>query len=511
MKKKLLWVYAAILACSMSLASCEGFIDAVIGSVDQPVVEEEPTVEEWLAQIPGVSDVTVKKTTVTKENPNQQTYYYFFFDQQVDHTDATKGTFKQRVVLKYQGKKALNVLHTQGYRTADKPDDLSTPTLVDVFEGNMIEIEYRYFGRSLPEPFENLDFTYLYSSQASEDYHAIVTALKATGQFDGQWLATGTSKSGIAAALYAYYSSKKGYNDMDLYVPFCAPFCMKVDDSRVGYYMYQNCLAASPKAKLLLLNIDRFIVQKSYLSTYLVDKYQEEYPSHVKELKEAGYADDQIIATILASYVRVSRRQLFEKLAYMPIDYWQDYIPDASDPSQLGYTKFFLERPWLEIEKYIKEHPKAGTRAKTQEEMIKFRKEDSTWPYTIQSMLELGYYRPYYDDLKPYLGLTTMEFIIDNDKDMPHTDYPTYAARFSNAMTQDFIKNFLPVTTMPMIFVYGENDPWTGCAIPDPSNPYVDKIIVPKGAHSDYINNEFYCPKEIYQQICYAIYKYIKI
>ena len=32
MKKKLLWVYAAILACSMSLASCEGFIDAVIGS-----------------------------------------------------------------------------------------------------------------------------------------------------------------------------------------------------------------------------------------------------------------------------------------------------------------------------------------------------------------------------------------------------------------------------------------------------------------------------------------------
>ena len=133
MKKKLLWVYAAILACSMSLTSCEGFIDAVIGSVDQPVVEVEPTVEEWLAQIPGVSDVTVKKTTVTKENPNQQTYYYFFFDQQVDHTDATKGTFKQRVVLKYQGKKALNVLHTQGYRTADKPDDLLTPTLVDVF------------------------------------------------------------------------------------------------------------------------------------------------------------------------------------------------------------------------------------------------------------------------------------------------------------------------------------------------------------------------------------------
>jgi hypothetical protein len=49
--------------------------------------------------------------------------------------------------------------------------------------------------------------------QASEDYHAIVTALRGSGYFNGQWLATGTSKSGIASALYAYYSEKKGYND----------------------------------------------------------------------------------------------------------------------------------------------------------------------------------------------------------------------------------------------------------------------------------------------------------
>ena len=78
-------------------------------------------------------------------------------------------------------------------------------------------------------------------------------------------------------------------------------------------------------------------------------------------------------------------------------------------------------------------------------------------------------------------------------------------------MTQDFINNFLPTTTMPMIFVYGENDPWTGCAIPDPTNPNIVKIIIPKGVHSDFIDLDSYCPKETYQQICYAIYKYIKI
>ena len=253
------------------------------------------------------------------------------------------------------------MLHTQGYSTSAKPDSLVPATLATVLNGNHIEIEYRYFGTSLPEPFENLEFNYLNSMQASEDYHAIVTALKGSGRFKGQWLATGTSKSGIADLL-----------------------------------------------------------------------------------------------------------------------------------------------------EYIMEHPKATTRAKTEAEMLKFRKEDPGWAYYIQAMLELGHFRPYFDDLKPYLELTAMDLIISNDEGLLYKDYPTYAARFSDVMTKDFITNFLPQTTKKMIFVYGENDPWTGCAIPDPTNPNVQKIIVPKGSHNDFINNEYYCPKETYQQIMAAIRKYIK-
>ena len=162
------------------------------------------------------------------------------------------------------------------------------------------------------------------------------------------------------------------------------------------------------------------------------------------------------------------------------------------------------------ITKYIQEHPKATTRAKTEAEMLILRKEDLGWAYYIQAMLELGHYRMYFDDLQPYLGLTTMDFILNKDEGMLYKDYPTYAARYSDAMTKDFITNFLPNTTKKMIFVYGENDPWTGCAIPDPTNPNVQKIIVPKGGHNDFIDNEQYCPKATYQQIMAAIGKYIK-
>ena len=36
-----------------------------------------------------------------------------------------------------------------------------------------------------------------------------------------------------------------------------------------------------------------------------------------------------------------------------------------------------------------------------------------------------------------------------------------------------------------MMFIYGEDDPWTGAAIPDPTNPNVKKYIVPHGTHTD--------------------------
>lgn len=91
-----MWI--AILTSGLVLTSCVDDDNPVNTNVPQG--SSELTVEQWLAKIPGVSDVTVKNTTATKENPKQLTYYYFNFKQKVDHTDAAKGTFKQRVVLR---------------------------------------------------------------------------------------------------------------------------------------------------------------------------------------------------------------------------------------------------------------------------------------------------------------------------------------------------------------------------------------------------------------------------
>ena len=51
------------------------------------------------------------------------------------------------------------------------------------------------------------------------------------------------------------------------------------------------------------------------------------------------------------------------------------------------------------------------------------------------------------------------------------------------------VKDFLKTTNCKMFFVYGENDPWTGAAIDDPTNENVKKMVIKGGTHNDAIYN----------------------
>ncbi len=63
-----------------------------------------------------------------------------------------------------------------------------------------------------------------------------------------------------------------------------------------------------------------------------------------------------------------------------------------------------------------------------------------------------------------------------------------------------------------MVFVYGENDPWTGGAIADnlADDTYVKKIIIKKGVHSSSLNNELYYSKEDREKIVSAIENFLQ-
>lgn len=84
-------------------------------------------------------------------------------------------------------------------------------------------------------------------------------------------------------------------------------------------------------------------------------------------------------------------------------------------------------------------------------------------------------------------------------------DYCRHLYRWSCGNVElevDLVKN-LATTTKKLIFVYGEDDPWTGHAIPDSTNPNVKKYIIPHGSHTDEFDQYAWYPggAEIAKQI----------
>ena len=123
----------------------------------------DQNVIDALKAIDKVTDVKAFKLNIDYDNDNEayvtKTAYYFNYRQLVDHNDPTKGWFKQQCVLTVAGKDRPTVLHTQGYAlNINGKNDLQMigePSLVPVLEANCLQVEYRYFGWSLPEGYTN--------------------------------------------------------------------------------------------------------------------------------------------------------------------------------------------------------------------------------------------------------------------------------------------------------------------------------------------------------------------
>jgi len=499
----------AIVVCMM-MVSCE----ELFGTEDNNSTQTDPVA--WLSEIPGVSDV--QKWVKNADTSIPKTIYSFNFEQLIDHQNPAKGTFKQRVVLTYNDPTATNILLTEGYAIDNEPDSIAESGLSEMIKTNEINVEYRYFGSSLPEAFDNLDFTYLNSEQASDDLHAIVTALKQSGRFPQKWIATGVSKSGITSALYAYYSEKKGYNDIDLYVPFCAPFCEKIADTRLGQYLETTSLDHDPVAKARYEAYVKSFFTNNNLSYYLNQKMKVNNPQWLTEVKTNNptMTDDDIYWFVVNYYAVQNQHYQFVRAAYVPINQWANIIPSAtaSTAEELEWAYKFISLDDKGLLKVLEEMPTAGTRvAMTDEErtwLLTRREQDHSMPYDVQAMFELGHYELTYGFLGETPGAIPTYLKTFEDQEHLEYYYKMYNGLYDNTMTKDFINNFLPNTTKKMIFIYGSQDPWTGGAIPNPTNPNVKKIIIPGGAHNDFIFSPDYCPVESRDMIMTQINEFLQ-
>jgi hypothetical protein len=348
--------------------------------------------------------------------------YELMIPQAIDHKHPESGSFMQRVFLSHISTSAPVIYVTEGYAA----HGISNEELARMFNANTIVVEHRNFGKSIADTITWANMTV---EQAAADHHSICQLLKQI--YTGKWIATGVSKGGQTALCYrAYYP-----NDVDVTVAYVAPINFAVEDRRLDAHIKKMGDAECQKKILdfqfkLLKNKDYFV------------------PAF------AGYCKKKELKLILDPETTFD----YEVLEY-PFGFWQYGTPCDSIPGTEASNETILKHLVEVVTPFY--YTAVG---------VNFFK-----PFFYQANYELGYYG--YDE-KPFRKYL-------KQSDYPNTIWgPTGKIMPYNAKTMKFVNHFLQNEGDRIIYIYGENDPWSASQVKLKGKTDALKVLIAKGDHS---------------------------
>ncbi|WP_101542940.1 S28 family serine protease [Bacteroides cutis] len=380
-----------------------------------------------LNKVSAITEVKQLETTVFPEK------YVTYFTQPLDHRHPEKGSFRQRIIVSHVGYDRPTVLVTEGYGATYALNPQYREELSKLLNANMIFVEYRYFLESTPDP---KDWQYLTAENSADDLHAITTTFK--NIYSGKWIATGISKGGQTTLLYRTFYP----DDVDISVPYVAPLCYAAEDGRHEPFLRRVSTAE-----------DRKKVKDFQLET--LKRKATLLPVFEKYCQDKGYN------------FRVPIEEIYD---YSVLEYsfafWQwgtpiSYIPPvtASDEKILAHLLSISEPSY-------------------------FTSNSGETSFFVQAARELGYYGYDIHPFKKYLSIKSSKgylhrmMLPEELKDMS----------FDKTLSRK-IKKYLKENDPKMIFIYGENDPWTAAGVTwlkEKKNIHV--FIQPGGSHRARIN-----------------------
>lgn len=380
-----------------------------------------------LNKISAITEVKQLETTVFPEK------YVTYFTQPLDHRHPEKGSFRQRIIVSHVGYDRPTVLVTEGYGATYALNPQYREELSKLLNANMIFVEYRYFLESTPDP---KDWQYLTAENSADDLHAITTTFK--NIYSGKWIATGISKGGQTTLLYRTFYP----DDVDISVAYVAPLCYAAEDGRHEPFLRRVSTAE-----------DRKKVKDFQLET--LKRKATLLPVFEKYCQDKGYN------------FRVPIEEIYD---YSVLEYsfafWQwgtpiSYIPPvtASDEKILAHLLSISEPSY-------------------------FTSNSGETSFFVQATRELGYYGYDIHPFKKYLSIKSSKgylhrmMLPEELKDMS----------FDKTLSRK-IKKYLKENDPKMIFIYGENDPWTAAGVTwlkEKKNIHV--FIQPGGSHRARIN-----------------------
>lgn len=479
------------------------------------------TISELTKALSDIDDISGIELQHTKDG--KDSIFFFDFEQPLDHHHPEIGTFKQHVALKFVGFDNHVVLYTNGYALGTDISEIPDIYLRQQLNANMVFVEHRYFGSSLPGASDELDYTYMDAEQQSYDLHNIVRTLKQHFFKTGKWVSTGCSKDGIASALYAYYSDQNGWKDIDLFVPVSAPFmpgttengvfsCM---DSSPGIHQMQVCGSGYPEgsdeavASQRIKQLYNAICTNEVVRNACIHAVGLCNPDYYKKIVEqynnhSPYSTGDLTKDLTAlTYYHIADR-VFNFFSSVSFSKWAKLVPDpvkaATDKEELFDLTNFISMETKQLEETIaiwddEANRRALTRSSSDQERfweyLKDLRGNSSMPYEIHAFKELGYADIDYSAVDGTF-LTAEQVMNVIYVFSVQNKYQSLYPQDKGKLMRDFRQWVYTESTQPIIFLYAKNDPWTGARPDDAAiqqNPMTKMIIDTLGTHSVFMSD----------------------
>lgn len=359
--------------------------------------------QEKLEGMAGVTEVRQLESARFAEK------YVAYFTQPLDHRHPEKGSFRQRVIVSHVGFDRPTLIITEGYNADYGLYPKYREELSEALDANMVFVEHRYFAESTPEP---KDWQYLTAESSADDLHAVREAFRPV--YPGKWIATGISKGGQTTLLYRTFYP----DDVEVSVPYVAPLCYDVEDGRHEPFLRKVSTEADRR------KIQEFQLEALKRKTALLPRFE-------AYCREKGYR------------FRAPMEEIYDfcVLEYS-FAFWQWGTPLTSIPTPTATDE--------EIYKHLM--------AISEPEY--FTADNPTESFFVQAARELGYYgydtRPFrkYLSIKSAKGYLHRLMLPEELAEMP----------FDKALGRKITK-FLKQNDPKMVFIYGENDPWTAAGV----------------------------------------------
>jgi len=389
------------------------------GARRQDAAQPETEVLRRLRSLPGVLEVKPSRFDEKLFGEG----YEVMFDQPVDHQDPDGARFSQRFFVSHAAYDKPVVLVTEGYgaRGGGRAGELTR-----LLGANQVNVEHRFFGRSVPSP---LDWTSLTVRQSADDLHAVVSALKTL--YTGKWVSTGVSKGGQTSLFYKCFYP----DDVDATVPYSAPINVAQEDPR----LYQFLRTAGDEATRARI--------KAY-QTALFSREDELLPL-VKAWAE------QMKWTI---GLGLSEAYEYGVLEY-PFAFWQY---GSVEPSA-------IPRPDAPADALFDQYKKINAFYFYTDQGRK-----AFEPFMYQAFTEIGYYNY---DITDFNGVMKTLTAPTNQVLCPKGVPIVY-----NPGPMDRVYRFLQYEADRVLYIYGELDTWAATRVPLIGRTDAVEIVV-KGAH----------------------------